>query len=472
MWSDYRLHLRQGVAMHDDGNDGLIVNPDRTAIRCHAVQPDQRWLVVALSNQGGTQDDLIAQVVADCPDADEPRLLRLLERLAAKGFLTFTLTAGTVPLATLEPVAPGFDLPPQEETTAAFRLSRFAWLRREGDATLLECSLGHARVSLLDSRMAAWAGLLSQPQTIETLSAAVPGIPLQTAAGFIWLLRRMRAVFPCSADGSIAEDNDPVLRHWDYHDLLFHTRSRYRDGNAAFGTKPRFFDTPPRASAVRPAGEGKRISLTPPPARHVGFFDVLENRRSIREKGEKELEIDRLGEFLWHVARVKSHVQASPDHPQDYEKTYRPCAGGGAMHEIELYLIVHRCRGLQPGMYRYAPLDHELEFVGDPLPTQLALLGEASSAAGMREAPDVLIVLASRFNRVAWKYQGMAYALTLKNVGVLLQQMYLVATALGLAPCALGSGNSDKFARAAGLDAFEESSVGEFMLSSKPGERS
>jgi len=35
---------------------------------------------------------------------------------------------------------------------------------------------------------------------------------------------------------------------------------------------------------------------------------------------------------------------------------------------------------------------------------------------------------------------------------------------MGLAHCALGAGNSDLFARAAGTDYYSESSVGEFLL--------
>jgi SagB-type dehydrogenase family enzyme len=62
----------------------------------------------------------------------------------------------------------------------------------------------------------------------------------------------------------------------------------------------------------------------------------------------------------------------------------------------------------------------------------------------------------------------MAYATTLKNGGVLSQTMYLVATAMGFAPCALGGGNSDVFAEAAGTDYYAESSVGEFVLGSAP----
>jgi SagB-type dehydrogenase family enzyme len=62
----------------------------------------------------------------------------------------------------------------------------------------------------------------------------------------------------------------------------------------------------------------------------------------------------------------------------------------------------------------------------------------------------------------------MAYALILKHVGVLYQTMYLAATAMSLAPCGIGCGDSDLFARAAGTDYYAETSVGEFLLGSKP----
>ena len=66
--------------------------------------------------------------------------------------------------------------------------------------------------------------------------------------------------------------------------------------------------------------------------------------------------------------------------------------------------------------------------------------------------PDILLVLSSRFKRVAWKYSGIAYATVLKNLGVAYGTMYLVATAMNLAPCALGLGNAEKFAKLTGLD--------------------
>jgi hypothetical protein len=51
---------------------------------------------------------------------------------------------------------------------------------------------------------------------------------------------------------------------------------------------------------------------------------------------------------------------------------------------------------------------------------------------------------------------------------VVFQTMYPSATAMSLAPCALGCGNSDLFARAGGTDYYLETSVGEFLLGSAP----
>jgi hypothetical protein len=45
--------------------------------------------------------------------------------------------------------------------------------------------------------------------------------------------------------------------------------------------------------------------------------------------------------------------------------------------------------------------------------------------------------------------------------------MYLAATAMGLAPCGVGVGDADLFARAAGTDYYAETSVGEFLLGSR-----
>ena len=81
------------------------------------------------------------------------------------------------------------------------------------------------------------------------------------------------------------------------------------------------------------------------------------------------------------------------------------------------------------------------------------MLADSAQAMGQPEAPPhVLVVLTCRLPRFAWKYQGIAYRVSLINAGVVIQTMYLVATDRGLAGCANGSGNSQLFAEIIGLD--------------------
>ena len=97
-------------------------------------------------------------------------------------------------------------------------------------------------------------------------------------------------------------------------------------------------------------------------------------------------------------------------------------------------------------------------------------MGDSIFAARGTSLVDPTDMVSARVGRIMWKYESMAYALMLKHVGVLYQTMYLAATAMGLAPCALGSGDAEAFAEATGRDPWEECSVGEFMLGSRRAE--
>ena len=92
-------------------------------------------------------------------------------------------------------------------------------------------------------------------------------------------------------------------------------------------------------------------------------------------------------------------------------------------------------------------------------------------AGGIPET-QALVIVTARFARVMRRYRSIAYALILRDTGVLYQTLYLAATDLGLAPCALGVGDAAIFAEATGLDPLIEGSVGEFLLGGRPAQRS
>ena len=154
-----------------------------------------------------------------------------------------------------------------------------------------------------------------------------------------------------------------------------------------------------------------------------------------------------------------------------YESSTRPYPGGGACYEVEIYLTVGSCRGLVPGLYHYDPLMHHLTKLCNANHFTEQILKSAKLSSANYDQPQVVVNMTGRFARLSWKYQSIAYAVMLKDVGALYQTMYLVATAMNLAPCGLGGGHVDWLCRAAGLNPLEEAPVGELLLGSRSNQR-
>src|SRR5207253_2420051 len=149
-----------------------------------------------------------------------------------------------------------------------------------------------------------------------------------------------------------------------------------------------------------------------------------------------------LGEFLYRVGRVADYWEfpvAAAGKLETSGYAPRPYPGAGAMYELELYCAVNSCTGVGRGLYRYEPQHHRLDRRPGPTADFERLLADAAGASGLDPVRlQVVVIVAARLPRIGWKYESIAYSLTLKDVGVLFATMYLSATAMGLAPCALG----------------------------------
>jgi SagB-type dehydrogenase family enzyme len=93
-----------------------------------------------------------------------------------------------------------------------------------------------------------------------------------------------------------------------------------------------------------------------------------------------------------------------------------------------------------------------------------ALLTQAASAMGVTAPPQVLMMIAARFGRVSWKYSSIAYALILKDAGVLTEVLHLMASGMGLGGCAIGIANIDSFEKITGIEFHVEGLIGQFVL--------
>jgi SagB-type dehydrogenase family enzyme len=273
-------------------------------------------------------------------------------------------------------------------------------------------------------------------------------------------------------DGLRSAEGDGNLVLWDFHDLLFHTRSTEgRQANPLGGLYAYAGATAP-LPAVRPSWPGKKIDLRKLSATRAEpsspVAKLLRERHSTRTfDDQRPITLAELSRFLEGTARVLATSSSSIDLGEDapvVAYAARPYPSAGAAYELELYLTVDKCEGLARGFYHYDAGDHSLVEIDARAQELEALLTGAGLAMGVSAAPQILITIAARFGRVSWKYSSLAYALILKDVGVLLQTFYLMATDMGLGGCALGIANIELFAKMTGIEFHVEGPVGQFVI--------
>jgi SagB-type dehydrogenase family enzyme len=388
-----------------------------------------------------------AELFAAAPGSMDGEPVELLvDRLRRHGWLAMTITRHGVPLYTVVPLRPSSEFTPVPERTRLV-LSRFALIRAAGDSLVLESPRAWCDIRVHDAAMLA---ALTDPD------AAVPERLRQD----LWWAGML------VSEGS--EDTELRVRQWSPHELWFHTRSRIDDHRGLgerFGGTYWAKDTFAPPPARPPEYPGVPVELYRPDLESLRRTDpaltaVLEDRRSVRDHTRREpLGLDQVGEFLYRCARTRRTTRWD-----GVELTDRPYPSGGSLHELELYPLLRQVTGAEPGLYHYDSHGHRLRLVRDLAHPAVRRLLRDAARSSASPIPQSLIVIGFRCGRLMWKYEAIPYALALKNLGALYQTMYCVATAMGVAACALGAGDATAFTEATGRDPLEECGVGEFML--------
>ena len=417
-----------------------------------------------LASKGLTYEALVGRALARAGVGGLRALHECLGQLVARSWIAHQVSYHGHPIVGAIPLTNDYRLrvePPPEGRICV--LSRFAFLRRDGAQIVLESATARARVVLYDLRALVvlwemWS--VGQAPATRRGTNRLPARTIRSVTELLWNAGLLATV---DTRSGVPEDETPPLLHWEFHDLLFHTRSRFGRNPGPFGATYHLEGRVTPAPPIKPRPRGKRISLLRPNLARLTQADwsltrALEERQSQRSHGEMAITLSQIGEFLYRSARVRRVNKKGR-----YAVTSRVYPSGGAAYALELYLAVNKCERLDAGLYHYCPKRHELQRVSPMNSDVQSMLGDAARAADA-DAPQVLVIMAARFLRASWKYSAISYTLILKEVGILMQTMYLVATTMNLGACAIGAGDSDLFAKAAGINYYEEGSVGELIL--------
>jgi SagB-type dehydrogenase family enzyme len=460
------LRLRPGVyrAVDRSGQEYLL---HRSASqRLGTLTELQRGVLHQLAESDCADESMRTAARSRGGDSAVRELEELLDRLRTGGWLYITVVSDGRPGYTVEPYRRPTG-PRPDDGGADLVLSRFAVMRRSGADLLIESPRSWCAVRVHGPDVVtALAGFLGPPAG----TAGSPSTPLtrRLLSDLIWA----KLVVAAPSD----EDTAFELRQWSPHELWFHQRSRGEGvPDRPFGRTQWAAGLFEPLPARRPPLAGEAIELLRPDLDGLRRTDatltgVLEERRSIRRHDDQHpITLAQIGEFLYRAAGVR--YTASHD---GVEFITGPNPSGGALDPLEFYLAVRLAEGIEPGLYHYDRFGHRLERVcGLTRPVRRLIDAGQNATGGSRESPQtyppqLVVLLAARFGRVGWSYETLAYSLILKLVGVTYQTMYCVATAMGLAPCALGAGDLAAFADATGLDPLVEGTVGEFILGSRP----
>lgn len=199
--------------------------------------------------------------------------------------------------------------------------------------------------------------------------------------------------------------------------------------------------TPP---APDPLPGLRRIPLPDVEPPRVDLVKTLVTRRSWDVFAHRDLDLAALSGLLRFALGVQRFEQAygAEHHPMGMAPT------GDGLDVLRAYVLIRGTDILEPGVYRYEAIAHELTRLttDDPVRPLQRIFWQPEFAA----AP-VTIALSARMN-VAFEHKPLRHYRTMHvDAGIAVQNLYLIATALGLACCAVSDFDDTELSRLLGV---------------------
>jgi SagB-type dehydrogenase family enzyme len=194
--------------------------------------------------------------------------------------------------------------------------------------------------------------------------------------------------------------------------------------------------------------DGPRVPLPAPDISLLGMSvgQAIARRHSGRRYGNGALSSQQLATLLTasigvrSVGRLRGAIR-------------RNVTNSGNLGSTELYPLVMRADGIEPGLYHFDSVKHDLALIsaghyGTWLRELVLFQTEFAAAA-------VAVIVTSAYGRLTAKYGPRGYRLALFDVGHVSQNIYLCATALGLEVCATAGFVDETVNSVLGLDGLQ-----------------
>lgn len=235
------------------------------------------------------------------------------------------------------------------------------------------------------------------------------------------------------------------LFEWPQQEMDFHLMSQGHRGQRA-GRKR--VDCPARLSAAaKDSPKLQPLSMIPlKPNKKVlkkklrkPFSGVLSSRRTSYQ-ANRDFSFSELSNYLSYLMGNGKER----DNGLDRRKKIYP--SGGGLYESRIFLLIHRVKGVTPGLYFYDDEARRLYLLKQlrHVCFELLLFPVVATARQIKPpGPQVQLFILADLKRMRWAYEGIVYRTALCNATVLMTYGLLVAEAMDIGTVPLGQYPAD-----------------------------
>ncbi len=163
----------------------------------------------------------------------------------------------------------------------------------------------------------------------------------------------------------------------------------------------------------------------------AGVAATIRARSSARGLAPGPVGLDRVATLLELAYGVTRPIEVGV-----FPRPFRAAASAGALYPLELYVHSGHIEGQRAGIYHYNPAARQLRLIVDG--DQSRRLGECLVQPALAHEASLLVFVTAMFERATFKYGDRGYRFALLEAGHVVQNLSLVATALGMGVIEIG----------------------------------
>jgi len=173
------------------------------------------------------------------------------------------------------------------------------------------------------------------------------------------------------------------------------------------------------------------------------FVNLVEKRKSLRKYADEPITLEELAYLLWGTQGVKTVT--------DRPVSFRTVPSAGSRHPFETYMLVNQVSGLEPGLYRYLALSHQLARMNgfDGIREDLT-----SACLKQKHVYNAAVTFSwvAIPERTTWRYGNRGFRYIHLDAGHVCQNLYLLAESIDCGVCAIAAFDDDMANNALHLD--------------------